>query len=186
MKVLYGRCSSDGQNEARQVAYAEEVGAEKIFLDKISGATMERPQLKAMMEFVRDGDTIYLTEIARLGRSAKDLLYLVDFFTKRGVRLISKKESIDTETPQGKFMLTVFSAISELERDTIKQRQMEGIAVAKAEKKYKGRKPIEVDETKFKKECAKWRAGQQTAVQTFTKLGLKKNTFYKMVKEFNV
>ena len=122
----------------------------------------------------------------RLGRSAKDLLYLVDFFTKRGVRLVSKKESIDTETPQGKFMLTIFSAISELERDTIKQRQLEGIAVAKAENKYKGRKPIEVDETKFKRECAKWRAGQQTAVQTFNKLGLKKNTFYKMVKEFNV
>ena len=147
---------------------------------------MERPQLKEMMDFVREGDTVYITEIARLGRSAKDLLYLVDYFTTRGVRLVSKKESIDTETPQGKFVLTIFSAISELERDTIKQRQMEGIAVAKAEKKYKGRKPIEIDETKFKKECAKWRAGQQTAVQTFTKLGLKKNTFYKMVKEFNV
>ena len=83
-------------------------------------------------------------------------------------------------------MLTVCSAMSELERDTIRQRQLEGIALAKEQKKYRGRVPIAIDEAAFRKECMKWRAGEQTAVQTFKKLGLKKNTFYKAVKTFKV
>lgn len=185
-KVGYGRVSTEAQNEARQIAYFEKIGVDEIFLDKITGSTAKREGLQEMKKYLRKGDEVYITEISRLARSTRDFLDLVEFFTNKGVRLVSEKESIDTETPQGKFMLTVFSAIAELERETIKQRQLEGIAVAKAEKKYKGRKPIEVDMPKFRKECAKWRAGQQTAVETFEKMGLTKTTFYKLVKEYNL
>lgn len=186
MKIFYARCSTVEQNEARQIAFAKEIGAEKIFLDKTSGATTQRPALKEMLDFVREGDAVYVMEIARLGRSAKDLLNIIDALAAKNVRVVSSKENLDTNTPQGKFMLTVFSAMSELERDTIRQRQLEGIALAKEQKKYRGRVPIAIDEATFRKECMKWRAGEQTAVQTFKKLGLKKNTFYKAVKTFKV
>jgi DNA invertase Pin-like site-specific DNA recombinase len=96
------------------------------------------------------------------------------------------KENLDTDTPQGKFMLTVFAALAELERATILQRQREGIEIAKSEGKYKGRKPIPIDETKFRAECAKWRAGEQTAIETMRTLNIKPNRFYRIVKRMNV
>ena len=164
----------------------EQLGVERIYIDKISGKSKERPQLKEMLGFVRMGDTVIVESISRFARNTRDLLELIDLLTEKGVEFVSKKESIDTTTPAGKFMLTVFSAMSELERDTIRQRQLEGIALAKEQKKYRGRVPIAIDEAAFRKECMKWRAGEQTAVQTFKKLGLKKNTFYKAVKTFKV
>ena len=186
MDIGYARCSTEEQNEARQIEYFESVGVEKIFLDKMTGSTAERPQLKAMLEYAREGDTVYISEISRLARSVRDLLDIVETLTQKGVRLISKKESVDTESDTGRFMLTVFGAMAELERNTIKARQAEGIAVAKRENKYKGRKPIAVDEVVFRAECAKWRAGKQTATETLSKLGLKRNTFYNLVKKYEV
>ena len=100
-------------------------------------------------EYVREGDTLYVESISRLGRSTKDLLNIIDTLTDKGVTLISHKEKIDTDTPTGKFMLTVFAALSQLEREQLKQRQREGIEIAKAQGKYTGRKPIEIDWTRF-------------------------------------
>lgn len=95
-----------------------------------------------MLDYVREGDTLYIESISRLGRSTKDLLNIIDTLTDKGVTLISHKEKIDTDTPAGKFMLTVFAALSQLEREQLKQRQREGIEIAKAQGKYTGRKPI--------------------------------------------
>ena len=184
--IGYARISTIDQNEARQLVAFKEKGVEKVFLDKLSGKNKERPQLQAMLDYVREGDTLVVTEFSRLARSTTDLLGIVEELTRKNVQIQSLKENIDTSTPQGKFFLTVFGALSELERATILERQREGIEIAKSEGKYKGRQPIRIDVDKFKKECQKWRSKEQTAVVTMRKLGLKKNTFYRKVKELNL
>ena len=118
----------------------QELHIEKMFIDKISGKNTDRPKLKEMINFVRNGDTVIVESISRFARNTRDLLELVDQLVAKNVQFFSMKEKIDTSTPSGKFMLTVFGAVSQLERDYILQRQKEGIAVAKARGKYKGRK----------------------------------------------
>ena len=90
-----------------------------------------------------------MESISHLGRSTRDLLNIIDTLTNKGITLVSHKENIDTDTPTGKFMLTVFAALSQLEREQLKQRQREGIEIAKAQGKYMGRKPIEIDWTRL-------------------------------------
>jgi len=108
-------------------------------------------------------------------------------FAKRGkLEFVSLKENIDTATPQGRFMLTVFGALAELERENILERQREGIEIAKGAGKYKGRKPLDVDETQFKEVCARWRAGEITATAAMQEVGLKPNTFYRRVKDMSL
>ena len=182
--IGYARVSTTEQNEARQLAAFKENKVEKTFIDKKSGQNTARPQLTAMLEFVREGDTVIVTEFSRLARSTVDMLRLVDKLQSKGVHLISLKEKLDTSSPQGKFMLTVFSALSELERETILERQREGIAIAKQAGKYKGRRPMPLDEDVFKKECNKWVAGNQTAVETMKKLGMKPNRFYRYAQKY--
>ena len=109
---------------------------DRIFSEKLSGANGDRHQLRTILEYVREGDTLYIESISRLGRSTKGLLNIIDTLTAKGVTLISHKEKIDTDTPAGKFMLTVFAALSQLEREQLKQRQREGIEIAKAQGKY--------------------------------------------------
>lgn len=183
MKVFYIRCSTEEQNEARQVKAAADVGAEKVFIDKASGANSNRKELKEMLSFVRAGDTVIVESISRLARSTKDFLNIIEELTQKGVKFISQKESIDTGTPQGKFMLTVFSAMAELERENILQRQKEGIEIAKAQGKYKGRKPIAVDERLFKAVCGEWIEGKITAREAQRRLNLTPNTFYRKAKQ---
>ena len=141
LKIGYIRVSTSEQNTIRQEILMKELGVEEIFVDKVSGKNTNRPQLKAMLEYVRRGDTVIVSEISRFARNTKDLLELVEAFCNKGVEFISKKESIDTTTPTGKFMLTIFGAVAELEREYILQRQREGIDDAKSQGKYTGRKP---------------------------------------------
>ena len=186
MRVGYVRCSTLEQNEARQMIMMEEQNAEKIYTDKQSGKNVDREQLKEMMKFVREGDTVMVESISRIARNTKDLLQIISELTEKGVEFISFKENIDTSSPQGRFMLTVFGALAELERESILERQREGIAIAKSEGKYKGRQPIPVDEKQFKEVCGRWRQGEITATAAMKQLGLKPNTFYRRVKEYNV
>lgn len=186
--IGYARVSTEEQNEARQLesfrTFSETIS--KTFIDKCSGKNMNRPQLTAMMDYVREGDVVVVSDFSRLARSTRDMLQIVQELTDKGVGLISLKEHLDTDTPQGKFMLTVFAALAELERATILQRQREGIEIAKAQGKYKGRKPLPVDEARFKAECAKWQSGEQTARATMQILGIKPNRFYRLVKKFGI
>ena len=186
MLVGYIRVSTAEQNEARQVQMMKEYNANKVYVEKISGKNAERPELKAMLEFVREGYAVITESSSRIARNTKDLLSIVETLSNKGVGFISLKEQIDTSTPQGKFMLTVFGAMAQLERDTILQRQAEGIEIAKAEGKYKGRKPIEVDDKEFEAVCRRWRAGEMTATAAMKKLNLKPSTFYRKVKERNL
>ena len=127
MKVGYIRVSSKEQNTARQEVLMEQLGVDKVYLEKVSGKNKNRPELKAMLEFVREGDTVVVESISRFARNTKDLLELIELLQEKKVEFISQKEAIDTTTPTGKFMLTIFGAVSELERSYILQRQREGI-----------------------------------------------------------
>ena len=188
MKLGYIRVSTVEQNEERQTRALLEKGVEKenLFIDKQSGKNAERAQLKALLAFCRKGDVVITESISRIARNTKDLLTIIEQLTNKGVDFISLKESIDTSTPQGKFMLTVFGALAELERENILERQREGIEIAKSEGKYKGRKPIDYDEAQMKALCKKWRAGEITATAAMKELGLKPNTFYRRVKEMGL
>lgn len=182
--IGYARVSTQEQNEGRQLAAFEEQGVDKVFIDKMSGKDTNRPQLKAMLDYVREGDTLIVNEYSRLARSTQDLLSLVQQLTDKGVQVISLKEKLDTSTPQGKLMLTVFAALAEFDRELTLQRQREGIALAKEQGKYKGRQPIPFDEKQLHRECRKWVKGEQTAVDTMNKLNMKPNRFYRLAKKY--
>lgn len=182
MKVFYARVSTQEQNEARQIEAAKAAECEKVFLDKASGKNADRKELKKMLEFVRQGDVVFVSEISRLARNTADLLNIVEALNQKGVEFVSLKEAIDTQTPQGKFMLTVFGACAELERGHSRQRQAEGIAEAKKAGKYKGRQPMKIDEAKFAAMCQEWRQGNRTAVSIQKAFSMTATTFYKFVK----
>ena len=181
MNIGYIRVSTEEQNTIRQEVLMEELGVEKIFMDKASGKNAQREELKKMMDFARQGDTIICESISCFARNTKDLLDLIEELNSKNVIFVSKKESIDTNTPTGKFMLTMFGAVAELEREYILQRQREGIAEAKKQGKYKGRKRIEHPE--FQYVVQRWKKGDMTAKKAMELLGMKKNTFYRRVRE---
>ena len=140
MRVGYIRVSTVEQHEDRQVKdLTENAKVSKAFIDKLSGKDTNRPQLNAMIDYVREGDTVIVSEYSRLARSTKDLLNIIDTLENKGVTVISMKEKLDTSTPNGEFMLTVLAGVATLERKLMLQRQREGIAIAKANGKYKGR-----------------------------------------------
>ena len=180
MKIGYIRVSTQEQNTVRQEVLMDALGVEQIYIDKMSGKNSERPQLKEMMSYVRRGDTVIVESISRFARNTRDLLELVEQLAAKGVEFVSQKEAIDTATPTGKFMLTVFGAVAELEREYILQRQREGIEIAKAQGKYRGRKPIQRDQ--FDSIVLQWRNGQIPAVQAIRQLQISKSTFYRKVK----
>lgn len=183
MRIGYVRCSTIEQNEARQLKMMEEQEAEKVFTDKASGKNTDRSAFKEMMAFVRAGDVLVVESISRIARNTRDLLSIISELTARQVEFISLKENIDTTTPQGRFMLTVFGALAELERENILERQREGIEIAKREGKYKGRKPVDFDRQLFVNTVSRWKAGEITATKAMEIVGLKPNTFYRRVKE---
>ena len=185
-KIGYIRVSTEHQETDRQQEVMDSYQVDRIFSEKLSGANADRPQLRAMLDYVRDGDTLYVESISRLGRSTKDLLNIIDTLTDKGVTLISHKEKIDTDTPTGKFMLTVFAALSQLEREQLKQRQREGIEIAKAQGKYTGRKPIPTDWMRFGQLYGEWRAKNITGRDFMRRMDMSANTFYRRVREYEL
>lgn len=159
----------------------KQLGVEKIYIDKISGKYADRPQLREMLYFVRNGDTVMVEAISRFARNTKDLLELIDILQKKGVEFVSQKEKIDTSTPTGRFMLTVFAAVAELERAYLLDRQKEGIAVAKSQGKYKGRKPITVDEQLWAELFILWKNGEISATEFMRRMRISKSTFYRKI-----
>ncbi len=180
MYVGYIRISTVGQNIARQEVLMQELGVDRVFIDRMSGKNTDRPELKKMLAFVRQGDTIVVESISRFARNTRDLLELVEQLQAKGVEFISKKEALDTTTPSGKFMLTIFGAVAELEREYILQRQKEGIAIAKANGVYKGRKPLVRPD--FEAVVLLWRNGNITAAEATRRLNMSPSTFYRKVR----
>lgn len=182
MKVGYVRISTKEQNTARQDVLMAELGVEKVYTDKISGKNKERPELHKMMDFVREGDIVIVESFSRFARNIRDLLDLTDTLKAKGVKFISKKESIDTSKPAGEFMLAVFGALAELERKNILERQAEGIAIAKAEGRMNGRPKKAVDT--FEGVYLDVKAGKLSAAKAAKQLGISRSTWYRKVREY--
>ena len=180
MKIGYIRISTTDQNTARQEVLMEQLGVDQVYIDRMSGKSTDRPELKRMMNFVRAGDTVIVEAISRFARNTKDLLELVEQLTSKGVEFVSQKEAIDTSTPTGKFMLTIFGAVAELERAYILERQKEGIAIAKSNGTYKGRPPAVCPD--FDRMVTLWQSGEITAVEAARRLKISPSTFYRKLK----
>ncbi|MGP1950390.1 recombinase family protein [Citrobacter freundii] len=137
--IGYARVSTAGQSLDAQLAALS--GCEKIFQEKISGAKDDRRELQAMLEWVREGDTVHVTKLDRLARNTRHLLEVSEYLQRKGVALNILNIGINTATPTGKLMLTMIGAIATFEREMMLERQAEGIALAKLKGRYKGRKP---------------------------------------------
>ena len=183
MKVGYVRVSTAEQNTARQEELMKHLEVEKVYIDRVSGKNKKRPELQKMMNFVRKGDVVVVESISRFARNTKDLLELVEELNQKNVQFISQKESIDTKTSTGKFMLTVFGAIAELERGYILERQREGIEIAKGQGKYKGRPAKKLDN--FYEVYWEWYDKKITATEACRRLEISRSTFYRKVKELD-
>lgn len=182
MRVAYVRVSSREQNTARQDELMRSLGVEKVYTDKISGKNTDRPELIKMMEFVREGDCVIVESISRLERNTKDLLEIVESLQKKHVDFISQKEVLDTSTPTGRFMLTVFAAVAEMEREYIRERQREGIDIAMREGRFNGRPKKEIDI--FEEVYNEWKNSKITAAGASRLMGIARSTFYRRVKEY--
>jgi len=176
-KVGYVRVSTEDQNLDRQEDALRALNVERVFSDKISGGTTARPGLQAMLDFVREGDVLYVESISRLARSTRDLLSIMETLEQKGVVFISSKENIDTSTPQGRFVMTLFAAMAELEKATLLQRQKEGIQSAKARGRRLGRPKAEFP-TEWESVYNAWKSEKVTATAAMKALGLHKTTFY--------
>jgi len=183
MNIAYVRVSTIEQNEARQIEGLKKYNIDKWFTEKVSAKNTNRPELKKIIEFAREGDTIYIHSLDRLARSTKDLLDIVEQLKTKGINLVSSKESIDTSTATGKLMLTMIGAINTFERENMLERQREGIAIAVKEGKFKGRKEIEYP-SNWIEVYNKYKTRDLTGTKAMELLDLKRNTFYKLVKKY--
>ena len=184
MNLAYIRVSTAEQNEARQLEAMRKYSIDKFFTEKVSAKDTNRPKLREILEFAREGDTIHIHDFSRLARSTKDLLEIVELLNAKGVHLISNKESIDTSTPTGKLMLTMIGAIAEFERQNLLDRQREGIAIAKREGKYKKcglkRKTVE----NFGEAYNRYINRQITKTALAKELHISRPTLDKLIKEY--
>lgn len=178
----YIRVSTEEQNYESQMEAMKDLEFAKVFTEKRSAKDTNRPELQNMLDYVREGDTVYIKDFSRLARSTKDLLNIIDILENKKVKLISIKEKLDTSTPAGKLMVTMLGAIYEFERANLLERQKDGIAVAKKEGKYKGRKKINKP-ANWHEVYSDWSCRKITAKKPCELLNLKTNTFYNFVKE---
>ena len=186
-KYGYVRVSSADQNEDRQIIAMNElkIPAERIYIDKQSGKNTSRPSLQKLLSVVQKGDTIIVESVSRFARNTKDLLDLIDKLTVKGVEFVSQKEHIDTTTPTGKFMLTVFGAVAELERSYILQRQAEGIKAARSRGVHLGR-PVKKPPDNFVELAKQWERGKLSIREFMKRTGLKESTLYRRLRELRV
>ena len=188
MKVMYIRVSTVEQCIDRQIELSKELGIEKVFIDKLSGSNADRKSLKECISFLREGDTLYVSDISRLARNVKDLLNIVEELKNKGVNFVSVKEGIDTNTSVGAFILTVFGALYELELSNIKERQREGIAAARKNhpEKYAGRKKLDIDKERFIALVKDVEEGKTTARAVQEAYTISPQTYYRRKSEYNI
>lgn len=181
MRVGYVRVSTQEQNTARQEVIMKELNVEKLFIDKCSGKNTNRPQLKIMLDFIREGDTVVIESLSRLGRSLKDLIAIKEILENKNVNLESKKENIDTTTPTGRLLFNMIGSIYQFEREILLERQKEGIAIAKKNGKYKGRKEIKIDN--FEEHYSKYMNREINKGELAAILNVSRPTLDKLIKE---
>ena len=182
-KAAYVRVSTAEQNEARQREALAVRGIDKWFIEKASGKNTDRPEFQKMLDWVREGDTIYIHDLSRIARSTKDLLDLLDVLREKGVALVSDKESIDTSTATGKLLVTMVAAINEFERANLLERQREGIAIAKREGKYKGRKAVTVPD--LPRHYERYQRREVSKAALARELGISRPTLDRLFSDYN-
>ncbi|WP_343299499.1 recombinase family protein [Clostridium botulinum] len=195
----YARVSSKEQNLDRQIEELKKFNKDIVlFTDKASGKDFDRKEYEILKRIVDAGDTIVVKEMDRLGRNKEMIKEELEYFKAKNVRIVildiptttmdisSMDEGIAKEMLKmiNNILIEVLSTMAEAERKKIRQRQAEGIAIAKKQGKYKGRQKIEIDEKGFEKVYKTWKAGEITAVKAMELLEIKKNTFYRRVKEY--
>lgn len=139
--IGYARVSTADQNPEAQHDALTAAGCDRVFTDRASGKLASRPQLDAVLEYLRDGDTLVITKLDRLGRSVRNLVELVAELDQRGVGLRVLHQAIDTTTPGGRLFFHIMSGIAEFERDLISERTREGLEAARARGRKGGRRP---------------------------------------------
>ena len=188
MYVGYVRVSSVEQNEARQVEALTKYGCTKLFIDKKSGKDIDRKEFKAMMNFVREGDALVVTELSRLSRNLSDLIATVNTLVENKVTVIFIKENIRVDNDNnasGRLMLNLFACLAQYEREMIRERQQEGIEIAKQAGKYKGGKCKQFDENVFNEVMELLASGQITVTEAGRRLGVTRATVYNILKRYN-
>lgn len=174
--IGYARVSSAGQSLDVQLEQLRAAGCDKVFSEKRSGTTTDgREQLALAVDYVRDGDTFIVTRLDRLARSVSDLRHIVDQLTAKRVDFRALQQgAVDTTTPHGKVFLTILAAFAEFEADLRRDRQLEGIAKAKAEGRYQGRPPsMDVGEVR------RLRAEGVRPAEIARRLGLARSSVYR-------
>ena len=181
-RIAYIRVSTQEQNTESQKEILKQCNIDKFFEEKVSGKNANRPKLLEMLDYVREGDIVFIKDFSRLARSTQDLLRIIEKFKNKNVKLVSIKEQLDTSTPSGKLMVTMLGAIYEFERENLLERQKDGIAQAKKEGKYKGRKKIKKPDN-WQEVYNDWLTRKITGKKACELLNLKPNTFYNFINE---
>ncbi|PGM50824.1 recombinase family protein [Bacillus thuringiensis] len=182
MKIGYARVSTKKQNLARQIKALNEAGCDTIFTEKMTGTKRDRPELNRMLDGLNEGDTVVFAELARASRSTKDLLEIVDTISKKGANVLSLKESwLDTTSAAGKFMMTVFAGLAELERDTIRERTIEGLESAERRGNVGGRPKVQSDQLDYAIELVKEDVLSKSDI--CRKTGVSRTTLFRRIKE---
>lgn len=186
MKFLYVRVSTKEQNTDRQEILKDTYKVDKVYIDKSSGKNTNRPAFQEMLSQLRENDTVIVESYSRASRSTKDLLELVELLNNKKVNFISIKENLDTSTPAGRLMLTMFAGLYQFERECMLERQKEGIEIARQKGAYKnvGRKKLVPNDKIFANLYKEWKNGNIKACEFMKALNLQRNTFYRRVKEF--
>jgi DNA invertase Pin-like site-specific DNA recombinase len=186
-KFSYVRVSDVSQCTDRQIIamHALNIPPENIYIDKQSGKNTERPGLQKLLATVKRNDTVIVESVSRFARNTKDLLELIEKLTAKGVNFVSQKENIDTTTPSGKFMLTIFGAVSELERGYLLQRQAEGIAAARIRGVHLGR-PVKKPPENFSEIVKLWEHRKLSISDVLLQTGLSESTFYRRLREYRL
>ena len=176
----YARVSTESQNLDRQLDALQKYGVDHIYNEKLTGTKRERPELDKMLDRMTEGDVVVVESLSRLGRSTKDLIELTEIFHNKGVNLVSLKESIDTNTPTGRLLFTLMSAIAQFERDVIADRTREGLNAARSRGRTGGRPKS--NEDSVKKAIKLYNTRQYTIKEIEELTGVKKDTLYRNLK----
>ena len=177
----YARVSTEQQNLDRQIDMLQKFGVDYLYNEKMTGTKRNRPELEKLLERLTEGDTVVVESLSRLGRSTKDLIWLMETFNTKGVNPVSLKESIDTTTSTGKLLFTLMSALAQFERDVLADRTREGLAAARARGRKGGRRPV--DKETVRKAVKLYKTGQYTVSEITELTGVRKTTLYKNLRE---
>ena len=188
MRIGYARVSTQDQELSLQLDALEGAGCRKVYQEKVTGSTKERPELQKMLEQLREGDVVVIWKLDRLARSLKDLVGLVNEIQEKGGALHSLNDQIDTTTPHGKFTFHIFAALAEFERDIIRERTKAGLAAARARGRKGGRPKGLSKKAQHTAIIAEqfYREGKLTVKEICEQLSISKGTFYNYLRHRGV